>query len=357
MLELFTKHGGFDLKLAADGDLDVDQHHTVEDVGIVLGQFFAKALGDRKGINRAGYFVLPMDETLAVVALDLGGRPALVYKDLVKVRLVGDLQTELVEDFFGGFVNHAGANLHAKVLYGRSNHHKIEAIFKCFARALKYACSTTRASRTSFLPPRDCYDRHLRLRRGQPAHRPEHPGRDRRRIHPGSRRRRSARRPTRSSCPGVGHFGQMMRALDDLDVREALVERIRAGVPFLGICLGLQALFESSEEAPEARGLGIFPASCAASRPMRASRTWAGTNWSCDRPRSLCDHLGPRPYVYFAHSYYVPVDPSDRRDLHLCAALYRRARITATSSACNSIPKNPAPWACRSCSNFLELTC
>jgi imidazoleglycerol-phosphate dehydratase len=141
MLELFTKHGGFDLTLKADGDLDVDQHHTVEDVGIVLGQLVAKALGDKKGINRAGYFVQPMDETLAVVALDLGGRSALVYKDLVKVRLVGDLQTELVEDFFGGFANHAGANVHVKVLYGRSNHHKIEAVFKCFARALKYACS------------------------------------------------------------------------------------------------------------------------------------------------------------------------------------------------------------------------
>jgi imidazoleglycerol-phosphate dehydratase len=141
MLELFAKHGGFDLKLQAAGDLDVDQHHTVEDTGIVLGQLVSKALGDRKGINRAGYFVMTMDETLAVVALDLGGRPALVYKDKVKVRLVGDLQTELVEDFFGGFVNHAGANLHAKVLYGRSNHHKIEAIFKCFGRALRYACS------------------------------------------------------------------------------------------------------------------------------------------------------------------------------------------------------------------------
>ena len=141
MLELFTKHGGFDLKLQAKGDLDVDQHQTVEDVGIVLDQLFAKALDDRRGINRAGYFVLPMDETLAVVAVDLGGRPALVYKDLVRTRLVGDLQTELVEDFFGGFVNHAGANLHAKVLYGRSNLHKIEAIFKCFARAMRYACS------------------------------------------------------------------------------------------------------------------------------------------------------------------------------------------------------------------------
>lgn len=141
MLELFARHGGFDLKLQAAGDLEVDEHHTVEDVGIVLGQLFAKALGDRKGINRAGYFVMPMDETLAVVAVDLGGRPALVYKDLVRVRYVGDLQTELVEDFFGGFVAHAGANLHAKVLYGRSNHHKLEAVFKCFARAMSYACS------------------------------------------------------------------------------------------------------------------------------------------------------------------------------------------------------------------------
>lgn len=142
MLELFTKHGGFDLTLKCNGDLDVDQHHTVEDVGIVLGQLFSKALGDRKGINRAGYFVLPMDETLCVVAVDMGGRPALVYKDLVKVRLVGDLQTELVYDFFDGFVQKAGANVHCKILYGRSNHHKIEAIFKCFARAMRYACST-----------------------------------------------------------------------------------------------------------------------------------------------------------------------------------------------------------------------
>jgi imidazoleglycerol-phosphate dehydratase len=142
MLELFAKHGAFDLKLAAAGDLDVDQHHTVEDVGIVLGDLFAKALGDRRGINRAGYFVQTMDESLALVAVDLGGRPALVYDQQVNVVLVGDLQAELLEDFFGGFANHAGANLHAKVFYGRSNHHKIEAIFKCFARALRYACST-----------------------------------------------------------------------------------------------------------------------------------------------------------------------------------------------------------------------
>lgn len=142
MLELFTKHGVFDLNLTAKGDLDVDQHHTVEDVGIFLGDLFSQALGERRGINRAGYFVQTMDETLAVVAVDLGGRPALVYEDLVNVQHVGDLQTELLEDFFGGFAHHAGANVHVKVLYGRSNHHKIEAVFKCFARAMKYACST-----------------------------------------------------------------------------------------------------------------------------------------------------------------------------------------------------------------------
>lgn len=142
MLELFAKHGAFDLEIEAHGDLDVDQHHTVEDVGIVLGDLFSKALGDRRGINRAGYFVQTMDETLAVVALDLGGRPALVYDQQVNVVHVGDLQTELLEDFFSGFANHAGANVHVKVLYGRSNHHKIEAIFKCFARAMRFACST-----------------------------------------------------------------------------------------------------------------------------------------------------------------------------------------------------------------------
>lgn len=141
MLELFAKHGGFDVTLKATGDLDVDQHHTVEDAGIVIGQLFSEALGDRKGINRAGYYVVPMDETLAVVAVDLGGRPYIVYKDKVKTRLVGDLQAELLEDFFHGFTTHAGANLHAKVLYGRSNHHKVEAIFKCWARAMKFACS------------------------------------------------------------------------------------------------------------------------------------------------------------------------------------------------------------------------
>ena len=141
MLELFTRHGAFDLKLKATGDLDVDQHHTVEDVGIALGEAFSAALGDKKGIMRAGYFLMPMDETLGLAAVDFSGRAAAVINTQVKTRLVGDLQSELVYDFFEGFARGARANVHLKVIYGRSNHHKIEALFKAFARALRVACS------------------------------------------------------------------------------------------------------------------------------------------------------------------------------------------------------------------------
>ena len=259
MLELFTKHGGFDLKLSAKGDLDVDQHHTVEDVGIVLGQLFAKALGDRRGINRAGYFVLPMDETLAVVAVDLGGRPALVYKDLVKVaagrrsanrtgrgllrRLrqsrrresarQGALRAlESPQDRGDLQVLRAGDAL--RLLERRAPEGSVAvheravviAVFDYGAGNLRSVQNTLGAIGAEYELIRDAA---------------------------------GFARAAKIILPGVGHFGQMMRALDDLGVREALVERIRAGVPFLGICLGLQALFDSSEEAPEERGLGIYP--------------------------------------------------------------------------------------------------
>jgi len=141
MLESFAKHGGFDLELNCVGDLDVDQHHTVEDVGIALGEAFQIALGDKRGILRAGYFVMAMDETLAVCAVDLSGRVAYVVNDELTQPLVGDFQTELVPDFFDGFARGAKANVHVKTMYGRSNHHKIEAIFKAFARAMRGACS------------------------------------------------------------------------------------------------------------------------------------------------------------------------------------------------------------------------
>ena len=144
MLELVARHGAFDLQIDARGDLDVDQHHTVEDVGIALGEAVSKAIGTRRGINRAGYFVMPMDETLAVAAIDLGGRPHAVVDLKVRVVRVGDLQTELVHEFFDGFALGARANVHAKVLYGRSSHHQIEAVFKAFARALRVACAKDR---------------------------------------------------------------------------------------------------------------------------------------------------------------------------------------------------------------------
>ena len=141
MLESFAKHGGFDLDLKCIGDLDVDQHHTVEDVGIALGEAFGEALGDKRGILRSGYFVMTMDESLAVCAVDLSGRTACSVDDQLTVPVVGDLQTELVPDFFDGFARGAKCNIHAKTIYGRNNHHKIEAIFKAFARAMRGACS------------------------------------------------------------------------------------------------------------------------------------------------------------------------------------------------------------------------
>jgi imidazoleglycerol-phosphate dehydratase len=144
MLELFARHGAFDLSITATGDLDVDQHHTVEDLGIALGEAVSKALGDRRGINRAGYFLMPMDETLGLAAIDLGGRPHAAIDLKLRVRRVGDLQAELLHDFFEGFAIGARANVHVKVLYGRSSHHRVEAVFKAFARALRVACSKDR---------------------------------------------------------------------------------------------------------------------------------------------------------------------------------------------------------------------
>jgi imidazoleglycerol-phosphate dehydratase len=144
MLELFARHGAFNLQLRCNGDLDVDQHHSVEDVGIALGEAFDRALGNRRGIWRAGYFLMTMDETLGLAAVDLSGRAAAVVDTKVRTRLIGDFQSELAHDFFEGFARGARANVHVKTLYGRSNHHKLEALFKAFARALRVACSRDR---------------------------------------------------------------------------------------------------------------------------------------------------------------------------------------------------------------------
>jgi imidazoleglycerol-phosphate dehydratase len=151
MLELFARHGAFDLRLACKGDLDVDQHHSVEDVGIALGEAFDHALGNRKGILRAGYFLMTMDETLGMAAVDLSGRASAIVDTKVRTRLVGDFQSELTQDFFEGFARGARANVHIKTMYGRSNHHKLESLFKAFARALRFACSKDKRL-TAMLP-------------------------------------------------------------------------------------------------------------------------------------------------------------------------------------------------------------
>jgi imidazoleglycerol-phosphate dehydratase len=151
MLDLVARHGAFNLEITAKGDLDVDQHHTVEDVGIALGEAVLKALGSKRGILRAGYFLMPMDETLAAAAVDLGGRPYCVVDAKISAKLVGDFQTELTEDFFQGFAQAARANVHLRALYGRSSHHQVEAIFKAFARALRFAVARDKRLR-SVLP-------------------------------------------------------------------------------------------------------------------------------------------------------------------------------------------------------------
>jgi imidazoleglycerol-phosphate dehydratase len=147
MLEQIARHGAMDLDLQARGDLDVDQHHTVEDVGIALGEAVKQALGNKRGILRAGYFLMPMDDCLAAAALDFSGRAYFVCQWKPAARKVGDFQTELLEDFFRAFAHAAAANVHLRLIYGRSSHHQVEAIFKAFAKALRFAVTRDRQLR------------------------------------------------------------------------------------------------------------------------------------------------------------------------------------------------------------------
>ena len=141
LLENFARHGRFDLKIKAKGDIEIDQHHTVEDIGIALGETFKKALGDKKGINRAGYFVFPLDEALSVAAVDISGRAFLNFDCKFKKKKIGNLDSDLIKEFFWGFVRHLEATLHIRVLYGENEHHKAESVFKAFGKAMKTACS------------------------------------------------------------------------------------------------------------------------------------------------------------------------------------------------------------------------
>lgn len=146
MLDLLAKQGLFDLNIQAKGDIYIDEHHTVEDIGIVLGQVFAKALGDKKGINRYGFFILPMDEVLATVAIDFAGRYSFTLQCEFNREKVGDFSTELIYDFWDAFAQNAKANIFIKIENGRNDHHKIEALFKAMARAMRMACEFDKRS-------------------------------------------------------------------------------------------------------------------------------------------------------------------------------------------------------------------
>lgn len=141
LLDNFCRHGLFDSKIRAQGDLEIDQHHTVEDIGICLGEVFLTALGDKKGINRSGYFVFPLDEALSVVSVDISGRPYLNFDCKFQKEKIGDLDSDLIKEFFWGFARGLKATLHIKALYGENEHHKAESIFKAFGKAMKTACS------------------------------------------------------------------------------------------------------------------------------------------------------------------------------------------------------------------------
>jgi hypothetical protein len=250
---------------------------------------------------------MPMDETLAVVAVDLGGRPHAVVDLKVRVRLVGDLQSELVHDFFEGFAIGARANVHVKVLYGRSSHHHVEAVFKAFARALRVACARTRGWRRCCRAPRGCCDRAHRLRRRQPHVGAQGARRPRRR---GSRRRIAADSPRASGLivPGVGHFAATRRSTPRGATRSG--GACEAGTPLLGICLGMQWLFEGSDEAPDVPGLGVLlPGASSRLAATRAPAEGAARRLERARDRAAVAAARgvPGAQVYFTHSYAAPV--------------------------------------------------
>jgi imidazoleglycerol-phosphate dehydratase len=311
MLELFTRHGAFDLELKCDGDLDVDQHHTVEDVGIALGEAFDRALGDKRGILRAGYFLMPMDETLAIAAIDLSGRAAFAVETKVRVRLVGDLQTELVTDFFEGFARGARANVHVKTMYGRSNHHKIEAIFKAFARALRVACSKRQTigrdaafhqriivmrvtvidykagNLTSVLKALRHLGAETIVTDGDLA---------------------LVETAERIVLPGVGHFQRPRSGSTRRASRPRFARRLRAAFPSSEFVLECSGSMLARAKRPNQPGLAHFKESCA--HFVESPEKVPHVGWNSLEVRKNSELLAgvePGEYVYFTHSYKAPV--------------------------------------------------
>ena len=304
MLTLVARHGAMDLELTARGDLDVDQHHTVEDTGIVLGEAVRKALGSKRGILRAGYFLMPMDETLAAAAIDFSGRPHLVCKWKFSAKHVGGLQTELLEDFFGGFAQAAGANVHLRLLYGRSSHHQVEAIFKAFAQSAAVCCHA-RSAIEARAAQHERADMNIALVEYGAGNLPSV---ERALTRLGVESRRVSTPEALADCdalilPGVGHFGALMRSLGERSLVKPLRDAVSRGVPLLGICLGLQAMFATSDEAPGDTGLSLFPQNVSALPPTDRLPHMGWNQLRRARPSKLLEGVPQDAYFYFAHSY------------------------------------------------------
>ena len=307
MLELFARHGRFDLVLTCHGDVQVDYHHTTEDVGIALGQAFARALGDMRGIQRYGSFYLPMDEALILCAVDLSGRCTLNWDIHCSTEKVGDFDVECAKEFWLGFARSVPATIHFVQFAGENTHHILEACFKGAGHALGAAVKIDEATRTKFLPRKDCwYDRNYRLWRGQPVQpevQPEAAG-------AGSRCDcgRGHHLQSRPAHPaGVGAFADAMAKLEATGLVPVIKEEAERK-PLLGICLGMQLLFEKSYEYGEheawlceGRSLPAGARPCG-QEPEGAADRLERLYIVKDDP--LFKYIREGEYVYYVHSYY-----------------------------------------------------
>ena len=308
MLELFARHGRFDLVLTCHGDVQVDYHHTTEDVGIALGQAFARALGDMRGIQRYGSFYLPMDEALILCAVDLSGRCTLNWDVHCNTEKVGDFDVECAKEFWLGFARSVPATIHFVQFAGENTHHILEACFKGAGHALGAAVKIDEATRTKFLPRKDCwYDRNYRLWRGQPVQPEVQPeaagagsGRHRRRgHHPQSRPADPAGRGRFCRCHGQAGGDGPCTGHERRSRKEAAA----------GHLLGMQLLFEKSYEYGEHEGLGFVKGEVCPLEPDLADKSlkvpqigWNALHIVKDDP--LFKYIREGEYVYYVHSYY-----------------------------------------------------
>jgi imidazoleglycerol-phosphate dehydratase len=309
MLEQLSRHSLIDIALEAKGDLHIDFHHTTEDCGITIGQAVAKALGERAGITRYGSSLLPMDETLTRVALDLSGRPYLIWKVPFSKPKLGEMDTELFKEFFQAFAQAAGATLHVETLYGENNHHIAETCFKALARALREATA---------IDPRQAdalgMERCVVIDYGSGNLRSAAKALERAAAERGlavaievTAEPVRLRDADRIVLPGVGAFADCRRGLDAVPgLVETLEQRVhRESVPFLGICVGMQLLAERGLEYVVTQGLGWIPGDVVAIEGAALRIPHMGWNQLefSGKAHPVLSGIAPGSHAYFVHSY------------------------------------------------------